>query len=145
MLRHARGDLRLLSKPARATAPLAEARRPAIPQCRRWLSVAVLLVGAAAVSADRACAQSAPAKPTGLTAEDGNTQVRLRWSGPSDPTITHWQYVWKLSTGSYPDWADVPESGSATRRYTVTGLANNPDLQVQDQGSECHRSRPRIR
>ena len=115
----------MLSKPARATAPLAEARRPAIRRCRRWLSVAVLLVGAAAVSADRSCAQSAPAKPTGLTAEDGNTQVRLRWSGPSDPTITHWQYAWKLSTGSYPDWADVPGSGSATRRYTVTGLANN--------------------
>lgn len=115
----------MLSKPARATAPLAEARRPAIPQCRRWLSVAVLLVGAAAVSADRACAQSAPAKPTGITAEDGNTQVRLRWSGPSDPTITHWQYAWKLSAGSYDAWADMPGSGSATRRYTVTGLTNN--------------------
>ncbi len=115
----------MLSKPARATAPLAEAQRPAIPRCRRWLSVAVLLVGAAAVSADRCCAQSTPAEPTGLTAEDGNTQVRLRWSGPSDPTITHWQYAWKLSAGSYSDWADMPGSESATRRYTVTGLANN--------------------
>ena len=115
----------MLSKPARATAPLAETRRPAIRRCRRWLSVAVLLVGAAAISADRSCAQSAPAKPTGLTAEDGNTQVRLRWSGPSDPTITHWQYAWKLSAGSYDAWVDMPGSGSATRRYTVTGLANN--------------------
>ncbi len=85
----------------------------------------ILLVCAAAVSADRSFAQSAPAKPTGLSTEDGNTQVRLRWSGPSDPTITHWQYAYQPSAGSYTVWADMTGSGSATRRYTVTGLANN--------------------
>ena len=85
----------------------------------------ILLVCAAAVSADRSVAQSAPAKPAGLSTEDGNTQVRLRWSGPSDPTITHWQYAYQPSAGSYTVWADMTGSGSATRRYTVTGLANN--------------------
>ncbi len=95
------------------------------------MSTALLLVCAAATPADRSFAQSAPAKPTGLTAEDGNTQVRLRWTGPQDSTITLWQYSWKLEplslqdTASFGPWTDMPESDSATRRYTVTGLTNN--------------------
>ena len=86
---------------------------------------AVLLACAAAAPADRPCAQSAPAKPTGLTAEDGNTQVRLRWTGPNDPTITHWHYAREPAAAASDAWTDMPGSGPATRRYTVTGLKNN--------------------
>ena len=65
-------------------------------------------------------------KPTGFAAEDGNTQVRLSWTGPSDSTITGWQYTYKRKTaGSYPGWTDMPGSGADTRRFTVTGLINN--------------------
>ncbi|MYE01874.1 MAG: hypothetical protein F4Y03_11470, partial [Alphaproteobacteria bacterium] len=85
----------------------------------------------AAASPDRSNAETVPAKPTGFTTEDGNTQVRLRWTGPADPTITAWQYAQALaplSSGrpvSFGDWVDMPDSGAATRRYTVTGLTNN--------------------
>ena len=95
------------------------------------MPAAVLLVCAAAAPADRCFAQSAPAKPTGLTVEDGNTQVRLRWLGPNDPTITHWQYARKLEplssqgTASFGPWTEIPGSGSATRRHTAIGLLNN--------------------
>ena len=110
---------------AGALSALAHSRHIAILPVFRWISAVVLLLCAATVSPDRSYAQSAPAQPTGLSAEDGNTQVRLRWTGPDDPTITHWQYAYKLSAGSYPAWTDMPGSGSATRRFTVTGLQNN--------------------
>ncbi len=95
------------------------------------MSAALLLSCMAAASPDRSNAETVPAKPTGFTTEDGNTQVRLRWTGPADPTITAWQYaqaLTPLSSGgsvSFDDWVDMPDSGPATRRYTVTGLTNN--------------------
>ena len=84
-----------------------------------------------ALSADRVRAQTAPAKPTGFAAEDGNSQVRLLWTDPNDSTIILWQYTHKLEplssgqTSSFGAWTGVPDSGPATRRYTVTGLTNN--------------------
>ena len=103
----------------------------AIPQFRRWVSTAVLLSCAVALPPDRVRAQTAPAKPTGFATEDGNTQVRLRWAGPNDPTIILWQFTHKLEplssgqTSSFGAWTDMPDSGPATRRHTVTGLTNN--------------------
>ena len=93
------------------------------PLCR-WVLAGVLLSCALAALPERSRAQTAPAKPTGLTTEDGNTQVRLRWTGPNDSTITAWQYSVK-TTGNYGAWMDIPGSGPATRRYTVVGLTNN--------------------
>ncbi len=89
------------------------------------LPAAAALVCFMAALAGPVRAQSVPATPTGFTTEDGNTQVRLRWRGPDDPTITGWQYTYKPAAGFYTDWADMPGSGPDTRRYTVTGLANN--------------------
>ena len=111
----------MFSKPA----GLAPPRLAANSQCWRRVSAAVLVACAAAAWPAGAGAQTAPAKPTGFTTEDGNTQVRLRWTGPADPTITAWQYTYKLQGGDYRDWEAVPEGGADTRRYTVTGLQNN--------------------
>lgn len=97
----------------------------------RWPLAAVLLSCAAAASPDPSFGQSAPAKPTGFTTQDGNTQVRLRWTGPTDPTVIRWQFAYKLVplsstvTATFGDWTDMPGSGSATKRHTVTGLINN--------------------
>ena len=84
-----------------------------------------------ALPPDRVRAQTAPAKPAGFTTEDGNTQVRLRWTGPDDPTITGWRYTYRLEpfssaeTATFGPWTAIPGSGPATRRHTVTGLTNN--------------------
>ena len=90
----------------------------------RLLSAAVLLFAAAALPLDPARAQNAPAKPTGFTTDIGNTQVRLRWTGPDDSTITGWQYAYKSGSDSYGAWTAIPGSDSNTRRYAVTGLEN---------------------
>ena len=65
-----------------------------------------------------------PAKPAGLRAEAGNTQVRLVWTDPGDSSIAGWQYSFK-TMGDYGAWLDIPGSGAATIRHTVTGLAND--------------------
>jgi len=89
------------------------------------LSAAIALFCLMAALPASVRAQSTPAKPTGFRTQDGNTQVRLRWTGPNDPTVTGWQYTYKPESGSYSDWMDIPESGPDTRRYTVTELENN--------------------
>ena len=65
-----------------------------------------------------------PAKPTGLTATPGDSQVALAWTDPDNDTITGWQYAYK-TTGGYGAWKAVPNSGSDTTAYTVTGLDND--------------------
>ena len=67
---------------------------------------------------------SVPSQPTGLTAQAGNAQVTLSWSGPTDATISKWQYQQKQGNGSYGPWRDVPNANASTRTYTVTGLSN---------------------
>ena len=101
-------------------------RRAAVSLRHRFLSASVLAFCVLTALPDGAGAQTAPAKPTGFRTEDGNIQVRLRWTGPDDPTITEWQYAYKPDDGaSYSDWTGMEGSGPDTRRYTVTGLANN--------------------
>ena len=94
--------------------------------CRRWVPAAILLACAATAAPNLARAQTAPAKPTGFTVVDGDKEIGLRWTGPNDATITKWQYNYKLVTDtSYGEWKDMEGSGPDTRRYIVTGLANN--------------------
>ena len=109
----------MFSKPAGPALP----RRAANLQCWRLVSAAVLLACAAVAMPDGAGAQTTPAKPTGFTAIDGHREIGLRWTGPSDSTITKWQYKYKLDAdSSYGKWTDMEGSGPDTRRYTVTGL-----------------------
>ena len=68
----------------------------------------------------------APDAP-GLTITDGDTQVTLAWSDPSNNAITKYQY--RRGTGpsnsiNWGNWTDIPMSGAATTGYTVTGLTN---------------------
>ena len=62
-----------------------------------------------------------PAKPTGLTATPGDTNVTLAWTDPANPTIDMWQY----QEGSNP-WKDATIGvtfGSSTLTFTPSILA----------------------
>ena len=83
----------------------------------------------------------ASAKPLGkpaaldtLTAGEGDTQVRLRWTAPADDpakapiTAYQVQVQQEDSDGNIGEWSDVwediPGSGATTTGYTVTELVN---------------------
>ena len=71
------------------------------------------------VTATPVAAPTAPAKPTGLTAAAGDTEVTLRWNNPGDSSITSYDY--SVDSGT---WTAVPSSDATTVTYTVTNLTN---------------------
>ncbi len=88
----------------------------------RAVLAALLILSCAPVGMARAA--SPPAAPEGFRTEDGNTQVRLRWSDPGDASIAGWQYARRLSWGSFGAWRTIPGGTAATTTHTVTGLTN---------------------
>ncbi len=64
---------------------------------RAFLLLPLLLIPAAVAEA-----QSAPAKPTGLTATAQIRSVRLSWTNPNNSDITGWQY--RRGTGDPVSW-----------------------------------------
>ena len=80
----------------------------------------VLLVALAALPANAQLRA-----PSGLVAEAGNAEVRLRWENPQNPAIA--RYEFRFGAGAMPafnGWAEVPESGAQTVAHTVRGLIN---------------------
>ena len=79
------------------------------------------------VQATPSAPSSAPAKPTGITATAGNTQVVLLWTDPGDLSITKYQYRQKDGSNAWGSWTNIPASASGEANatgYTVTNLAN---------------------
>ena len=82
-------------------------------------------------------AQSAPARPTRLTATPGDHSVTLSWTNPNDSSITSYQYRVNhndTSTGrlsGYGTWTEIPNSGSSTTSHTFTGLTNGKEYRYQ--------------
>ena len=76
-------------------------------------------------------AQAGPAKPTGLVAEPGNTEVKLSWQDPTDSTITKHQYQQKTGTDDFgTTWTDISDSAPSeaiAASYTVTSLTNGTE------------------
>ena len=62
--------------------------------------------------------------PSDLTATAGDGQVTLKWSDPSDSTITKYQYSQRVGYAYWLEWTDMPDSSAGTTTYTVTGLTN---------------------
>ncbi len=69
---------------------------------------------------------AAPAKPTGFTAEAGDRQVTLTWTGPENAHIIRYEYQQKEGSGSFGNWEkmDIIGDVAAAREYDVTGLTN---------------------
>ena len=82
-------------------------------------------------------AQSAPARPAGLTATPGDRSVALSWTDPGDSSITSYQYrVNHNDTGTgrlsgWSPWKDIPNSGSSTTSHTFTGLTNGKEYRYK--------------
>ena len=68
-----------------------------------------------------------PAVPSGFAAEAGDTQVRLTWKNPGDPSTTQYQYRQQEGEGDVGIWIDVPGSGAKITSHIVTGLANDSE------------------
>ena len=66
---------------------------------------------------------AALARPTGLSATPGNTQVTLRWD-PGDASITAYEVQQKAGSAAFGAWTEIRDSSAATTSYRLTGLAN---------------------
>ena len=75
---------------------------------------------AASVSARPQVAK--PAKPTGLTATGGDSQVSLSWDNPNNSSISQWHYRRKTSGGNWGTSQTISGSGASTTSHTVRGL-----------------------
>ena len=68
---------------------------------------------------------NALARPTGLTATAGNTQVTLTWTDPGDDTIFYYEYQQKEGLEPFGEWTEIRDSGATTTSYRFTGLRND--------------------
>ena len=62
-----------------------------------------------------------PARPEGFALIPGEGEVSLEWKALGDPTVTVWQYKYRIGSDD-GRWTDIPGSGWNTTGYTVTGL-----------------------
>ena len=68
-----------------------------------------------------------PTAPQSLTATAGNTAVQLDWTAPSSDggsAILSYEYRYQPSSGSFNNWATVPDSNVNTTTHSITGLDN---------------------
>ena len=77
-------------------------------------------------------ALTAPAAPTGLTAEPGLGQVTLRWTDPELSSLGAYQVRHAQASGSYPaTWTTISGSDATTTEHTVTSLTNETEYKFQ--------------
>ena len=74
-----------------------------------------------------------PEAPSSLTAEAGDTQVKLKWTAPGADDKFAPITVYQYSTDNGVSFADIPDSGADTTEYTVTGLTNGSLYQFEVQ------------
>ena len=78
--------------------------------------------GPASTEAPVSTTPSPPSAPRGLSAEPGEGSATLRWTDPSNATITRYEYRWKRDGGAYSSWTALPGSGASTTTATLSGL-----------------------
>ena len=89
---------------------------------------AVNIAGAGPASDDASATPvlAKPAKPSGITAETGDTQVTLSWDDPADSSVTGYEYQQAEGNGEYGnDWTEISGSDATTTTHTVTELTND--------------------
>ena len=67
---------------------------------------------------------TAVARPTGLTATAGNTEITLTWTDPGNAAILFYEYQQKEGSAAFGDWTEIPGSTATTTSYRLTGLSN---------------------
>ena len=72
-----------------------------------------------------------PAAPAGVTAAAGDGSVTLSWDGPSDSTITGYEYRSRWSGVAWSAWTAISGSDAATASHTVTGLSNGREYRFK--------------
>ena len=68
---------------------------------------------------------STPSAPTGFSAQAGDGQVVLLWTGANDESITGYEVRQKKGGRGWGDWTPFSTAGGpATKTHTVSGLVN---------------------
>ena len=92
----------------------------------RVRAVNIAGAGPASDSASATPVLAKPAKPSGITAETGDTQVTLSWDDPADSSVTGYEYQQAEGNGEYGnDWTEISGSDATTTTHTVTDLTND--------------------
>ncbi len=65
------------------------------------------------------------AKPTGLMATAGNTEVTLTWTAPGGTTTLSYEYQQKAGSAAWGGWTEMRGSSETTTSYRLTGLVND--------------------
>ena len=68
-----------------------------------------------------------PAAPSGLAATAGKGSVRLTWNASTDSSITRYEYQVRWAGVGWGEWTAIPNSGSSTTSYVVTGLTGGTE------------------
>ena len=71
-----------------------------------------------------------PSKPSSFKALAGNENVLLTWADPGDSSLTKYQ-IRQKTTGSFGNWADIPNSSALTTSYRVQSLTNGTQYTFQ--------------
>ena len=71
-----------------------------------------------------------PGKPSGFSATGGNEKVTLKWTDPTDSSLTGYQYQQRTAIGLWGNWTKIcltsEEANCPTKTsFDVTGLENN--------------------
>ena len=74
---------------------------------------------------------TAPAAPTGLSAEAGNGQVVLSWSDPDNDSITRYEVRYGKVGESWGAWTAISNSDADTTGHTVPSLDNGSEYRFR--------------
>ncbi len=97
---------------------------PQFRNTRRGVIVFLLILVATFTGQDVQAQGSRPSRPM-IDVGSSPGQATVYWREANDPSITKWQYQYKIGSAAYGAWTDVPDSYARTYSYTLTGLSND--------------------
>ncbi len=95
-----------------------------------FITSAEVILGPESNEAAATPAPPKPAKPRGLKAIAGNTQVVLSWTDPNDDSITGYQ-VQQRDGRRWGEWNSISGSDADTVAHTVTNLQNGSEYRFR--------------